>query len=417
MDVRRVAQSAREASRRLGAASSSVRNEALLQMADALERRMAEILQENEEDLAQGRRKNLPASLLDRLLLDEHRIKSTAEGIRALVGLPDPVGEVIEGWRTAEGLAIEKRRVPFGVVAVIYESRPQITSDAAALCIKTGNAVILRGGTDSFRSNRIMAEILTGALIEAELPREAIQFIGSTDRSVLVDLLQLSDLIDLAIPRGGEMIQQFLAEHSRIPVIFAAGGNCHVFVDRSADLDQALSVVLNSKVQRPGVGSAAETLLVHRDVAASFLPRAVHDLRERGVRVYADEATREVLQPDEAGVLPATEQHFATEFLALEMAVRVVHSIEEALEHIARYGTGHSEAIVTRDLASARRFTDEVDAAAVYVNASTRFTDGAAFGLGAEIGISTQKLHARGPLAMRELTSTKYVVFGDGQVR
>jgi len=417
VDVRLIAQAARSASRRLGTASSSVKNEALLQMADALERRTAEILQENVEDLAAGRRKGLSAPLLDRLLLDEHRILTMAEGIRSVAVLPDPVGEVIEGWRTTEGLAIEKRRVPLGVVAVIYESRPNVTTDATALCIKTGNAVILRGGADSFRTNRIMAEVLTGALLEAGLPGEGIQFIPSTERTVLVDLLQLSDLIDLVVLRGSESIQDFLAEHCRIPVIYAAGGNCHVYVDRAADLGQALDIAINAKVQRPGVCSAAETLLVHKEVATQFLPQIVRELTDRRVCVYADEATRSVLPADAAQVLPVTEEHFATEFLDLEMAVRVVDGFDEAVEHIARYGTGHSEAIVTRDLDAARRFAEEVDAAAVYINASTRFTDGAVFGLGAEIGISTQKLHARGPLALRELTSTKYVVFGNGQVR
>ena len=416
-DVRRSATEAKRASRRLASASTATKDRALYEMADALERRTGEILLENAEDVADGRKKGLSGALIDRLMLDEERIRSIAAALRRVAVLSDPVGQVVEGWRTPDGLDIERRRVPFGVVAVVYEARPNVTVDAAALCLKTGNAVILRGGSDAFHSNRILAEVITGAVLEAGLPGEAIQFVASRDRDALVALVQLTGLVDLVIPRGGEQLKEFLVEHARVPVIYAAGGNCHVYVDESADLRAAVDITVNAKVQRPGVCNSAETLLVHRAVAPRFLPWVVQELRDRGVTLWGDEATRAVLVDAAAGVGVATDHHYATEFLALEMAVKVVDGVDEAIDHVNRYGTGHSEAILTRDLEAARRFSDEVDAAVVYVNASTRFTDGGCFGLGAEIGISTQKLHARGPLALRELTSTKYVVTGRGHVR
>jgi glutamate-5-semialdehyde dehydrogenase len=417
LDVKKLAGQAKEASRVLAAASSAEKNRALEEMALALERRAGEILQENAEDVAEGRKKGLSPALLDRLILDESRIRGIAKGLRDVAALPDPVGEVVEGRRTPEGLEIEKRRVPFGVVCVVYEARPNVTVDAAALCVKTGNAVILRGGSDAYHSNRILAEVTTGAVLEAGLPGDAIQFFSSKDRQLFVDLLQLNALVDVVIPRGGEQLKEFLVEHSKVPVIYAAGGNCHVYVDESADLRHAVDIAVNAKVQRPGVCNSAETLLVHRAVAQDFLPTVVRELTARQVKLYIDEATKQALGEQGLGFASATERHYATEFLALEMAVKVVDGLDEAVEHIARYGTGHSEAIVTRDLEASRRFAAAVDAAAVYINASTRFTDGAVFGLGAEIGISTQKLHARGPLGLRELTSTKYVVTGRGHVR
>jgi len=413
----RLAREAAQASRKLALASSKQKDQALIEMAEALERRSSEILNENQEDLDEGRRKGLSSALIDRLLLDEDRIKAIADSLRDVATLPDPIGEVIGGWRTPEGLVIEKRRVPFGVVAVVYEARPNVTVDAAALCLKTGNAVILRGGSDAYHSNRILAEVIMGALLEAGMPAEAVQFVPSRDRQVLVELLQLSEYVDLVIPRGGEQLKNFLVENSKVPVIYAAGGNCHVYVDASADLADAQAITVNAKVQRPGVCNSAETLLVHESVAGEFLPRVAADLLDRGVRLYADERSRAALADLAERVEPATEAHYATEFLGMEMAIRVVDGIDQAIEHIAEYGTGHSEAIVTSDLEASRRFTEEVDAAAVYVNASTRFTDGAVFGLGAEIGISTQKLHARGPLGLKELTSTKYVILGRGHIR
>lgn len=418
MNIERLATDAKLASRRLATLSSAHKDRALLEMAEALELRMGEILEENAIDMAEGRKRGLTNALLDRLRLDEDRVRGMADALREVAALPDPIGEVVEGRRTSEGLQVQRVRVPFGVVAVIYEARPNVTVDAAALCLKTGNAVILRGGGDAYHSNRILAEVVTGALLEAGLPSEAIQFVGSRDREVLVRLLQLTGSVDLVIPRGGEQLKEFLVEHARVPVIYAAGGNCHIYVDKAADLKQAVEITVNAKVQRPGVCNAAETLLVHEAVAGEFLPRVVKELTDRKVELFVDDRSRGALKPDMAArTKPATEVHYATEFLDLKMAVRVVDDVEQAIEHITRYGTGHSEAIVTQDLAASRRFTEAVDAAAVYVNASTRFTDGNVFGLGAEIGISTQKLHARGPLGLRELTSTKFVVMGSGHVR
>ncbi|HEY5528000.1 MAG TPA: glutamate-5-semialdehyde dehydrogenase [Thermoleophilia bacterium] len=417
MKTKELATVAKQASRKLAVASAASKNRALVAMAEALERRSAEILVENAQDVAQGRKKGLSGAMIDRLYLDESRLQGIASSLRDIAALPDPVGEVVEGWRTLEGLQIEKVRVPFGVIAVVYEARPNVTVDATALCLKTGNSVILRGGSDAYRSNRILAEVITGAALEAGLPGDCIQFVLDKDRAVLVDLLQLKDYIDLVIPRGGESLKEFLLENSKIPVIYAAGGNCHVYVDKSADLKQALDITINAKCQRPGVCNSAETLLVHEAVAPKFMPTVVQALLERKVKLHVDARTKELLGENASKVSRATERHYATEFLALEMAVKVVDDLEEAIEHIARYGTGHSEAIITQDLESSRRFAEAVDAAAVYINASTRFTDGAVFGLGAEIGISTQKLHARGPLALRELTSTKYVVTGKGHVR
>lgn len=417
MNIKELASKAKEASYRLQGADAAEKNRALLSIADALERRTGEILAENAQDVAEGRSVGLPPALLDRLLLDEERLAGIARSVRDVASLADPVGEVVAGWRTPEGLEIQKVRVPFGVILVVYEARPNVTVDAAVLCLKTGNAVILRGGSDAFRSNRILAEVITGALLEAGLPGDCIQFVADKDRTVLVELLQLKEYVDLVIPRGGEALKDFLLEHSKVPVIYAAGGNCHVYVDESADLKQALAITINAKCQRPGVCNAAETLLVHEAVAPEFIPSVVKALLDKGVKLYVDARTRELAGEVGGQLFKATERHYATEFLALEMAVKVVGSLEEAIAHINRYGTGHSEAIVTRDLEASRRFARAVDAACVYINASTRFTDGGVFGLGAEIGISTQKLHARGPLALRELTSYKYVVTGSGHVR
>ncbi len=417
MKITDLATSAKKCSYVLAGANASVKNMALLEMAEALERRSAEILVENEHDIAEGRKKGLSPALIDRLLLDEGRLKGIATSLRGIAALPDPIGEVVGGWRTPEGLEIQKVRVPFGVILVVYEARPNVTVDAAALCLKTGNAVILRGGGDAYRSNRILAEVIAGAAMEAGLPADCIQFVADRDREAFLELLQMKDLVDLVIPRGGEALKDFLVENSKIPVIYAAGGNCHVYVDRSADLKQALAITINAKCQRPGVCNAAETLLVHEAAAPKFIPEVVKALNERQVKLYGDARTRELAGESDAKLGKATDKHYATEFLAMEMAVKVVGSLEEAIEHINRFGTGHSEAIITRDLESSRRFTQDVDAAVVYVNASTRFTDGGVFGLGAEIGISTQKLHARGPLALKELTSTKYVVTGKGHVR
>jgi glutamate-5-semialdehyde dehydrogenase len=417
LKISELAIKAREASRRLAQANSAEKNRALLGMADAIERRSEEILAENAEDIAEGRSKGLSGALLDRLMLDEGRLRGIAASLREVAALPDPVGQVLEGGRTPEGLYIEKIRVPFGVVLVVYEARPNVTVDAAALCLKTGNAVILRGGSDAVRSNHVLASVITGAAVDAGLPADCIQFVLDQHHDALVELLQLKEYIDLVIPRGGESLKEFLAKHSRIPVIYAAGGNCHVYVDKAADLRQALAITINAKCQRPGVCNAAETLLVHHTVAARFLPAVVKALQARDVKLYVDERAMESLGGKAVNLTMATERHYATEFLGLEMAMKVVESLEEAVQHIAEYGTGHSEAIITRDLKASQLFVQGVDAAAVYINASTRFTDGGVFGMGAEIGISTQKLHARGPVGLKELTSTKYVVTGDGHIR
>ena len=414
MSVQQTCAAAQRASRVLAGLPRARKDEALGNVADALARRAAEILAENAEDLRLARANRLPDALVDRLLLDEDRLRDVAASVRAVAALPDPIGQLVDGWRLENGVELRKVRVPLGVVAVVYEARPNVTVDAACLCLKTGNAVILRGGSAAMHSNRILSEVVQGAVIEAGLPREAVSYL-TPDRRELDELLEQRRYVDLVIPRGGEDLKDYLRERSKVPVIYAAGGNCHVYVDAAADLGKAVPIIVNAKCQRPGVCNAAETLLVHRDVAAEFLPRAVEELKRRGVELVVDKAAADVL--GDPTLKRANKTHYETEFLALKLAVRVVDSLDEALEHIATYGTRHSEAIVTEDLGAARRFTAEVDAACVYVNASTRFTDGGEFGLGAEMGISTQKLHARGPIALQELTCVKYELWGDGQVR
>jgi glutamate-5-semialdehyde dehydrogenase len=414
VSVPEVCRAAQRASRELAALPRGRKDAALEAIAEALGRRSGEILRENDEDVRLGRANRLADALIDRLLLDEDRVRDMVASVQAIAALPDPVGQVVDGWRLANGIDLRKVRVPLGVVAVVYEARPNVTVDAAALCLKTGNAVILRGGSAAKHSNRILAEVVQGAVIEAGLPKEGVAFLA-TDRRELDELIEQRDTVDLVIPRGGEELKLYLQERSKVPVIYAAGGNCHVYVDAAADLDKALRIAVNAKVQRPGVCNAAETLLVHRAVAESFLPKVAGELHRKGVELYADKAASHML-----GDVPskrASRAHYETEFLDLRIAIRVVESLDEAMEHIATYGTRHSEAIVTEDATAARRFTRGVDAACVYVNASTRFTDGGQFGLGAEMGISTQKLHARGPIALQELTCVKYELWGDGQIR
>lgn len=414
MKVEQTCAAAQQASRTLAGLSRARKDETLAAVAEALERRAGEILVENEEDVRLARENRLPDAMVDRLLLDDDRLADAVASVRAVAALPDPVGQVVDGWRLENGVDLRKVRVPLGVVAVIYEARPNVTVEAASLCIKTGNAVILRGGSAAKHSNRILAEVVQGAVIESGLPREAVSYLGP-DRTELQDLLKQRRYVDLVVPRGSEDLKDFLLEHSKVPVIYAAGGNCHVYVDAAADLDKAVPIIVNAKCQRPGVCNAAETLLVHRDVAGAFLPRAVDELKRRGVELVVDKASADLLA--DPSLKRANKTHFETEFLSLKLAVRVVESLDEALQHIATYGTRHSEAIVTEDVTAARRFCAGVDAACVYVNASTRFTDGGQFGLGAEMGISTQKLHARGPIALQELTTVKYELWGDGQVR
>ncbi len=400
---------ARAASRPLAALPTAKKHAALHAIADALLARTPEILDANARDLAAGREANLSDALLDRLLLDEGRIAAIAAQVRDIAALPDPVGEVIDGNRLPNGLDVAKVRTPLGVVAVVYEARPNVTIDAAALCLKSGNAIVLRGSSSAAHSNAVLAAI---AAEHAPVPG-AVQLVAGGGREELAELATQDEHVDLIIPRGGDGLKKALTEVATVPMIFAASGNCHVYVDADADLDMALDITLNAKTQRPGVCNAAETLLVHADAAPAFLPRALAALRDAGVEVRGDERVRAL----DGSVVAATDDDFATEFLALTIAVGVVDSVADAIDHVNRFGSGHSEAIVTRSYEAGRAFELGVDAACVYLNASTRFTDGGEFGFGAEIGNSTQKLHARGPIGLRELCSFKYVVRGDGHVR
>jgi glutamate-5-semialdehyde dehydrogenase len=412
-----VCREAKRASRELARLDTDTRNGALEAIAAALEARTAEVLEANERDMEAGRSGGLDAALLDRLELDETRVAGIASDVRAIVALPDPVGEVIEGFRLPNGIDVRRVRTPLGVVAIVYEARPNVTIDCTALAVKSGNAIVLRGSSIATHSNAALAAIATTAASEAGLPEGAIGLVAGGGRDELAELATQDDLVDLIIPRGGEGLKAALKGVATVPVMYAASGNCHVYVDADADLDMAEAIILNAKLQRPGVCNAAETLLVHRDAAPQFLPRALSALREAGVELRADGRAR-ALAGDLAGSLAdATDEDWDTEFLALVLAVGVVDSVEEAIQHVNVHGSGHSEAIVTRSYASAQAFERGVDAAAVYVNASTRFTDGGVFGMGAEIGTSTQKLHARGPIGVRELCSFKYVLEGSGQVR
>ncbi len=416
-DLERVVADVRAASRVLARMPGRHRDAVLLEMADALERRSAEILRDNREDVQAAKRARTAPALIDRLLLDDDRVADMAAGLRAVAALPDPVGVVDGGRRLPNGLDIVRRRVPLGVVAVIYEGRPNVTADAVGLCLKSGNAVILRGSRLAMRSNLIIAEVLTGALIEADAPRWAVALLGA-ERDEMRRLVQMDGRVDLVVPRGGEELKGFLREHARVPVIYAASGNNHVYVHADADPGMAVRIIANAKAQRPGVCNAAETLLVHRDAAPAVLPAAAERLGQLGVELRIDRAGLDVLGAEAAaGVAEATDADYAEEFLDLVLAVRVVDSLDEAVAHIARFGSGHSEAIVTASLDAAREFQESVNAAVIYVNASTRFTDGGEFGMGAEIGISTQKLHARGPIGLAELTSHTYLVTGDGHIR
>jgi glutamate-5-semialdehyde dehydrogenase len=409
---------ARDASRALAALPTGTKDAALCAIADALEARTAEILQANARDMEAGRANGLDAALLDRLALDEGRVKAMADGVRAIAALPDPVGEVIDGQRLPNGLDVAKIRVPLGVVAVVYEARPNVTIDAAALCLKSGNAIVLRGSSSAAHSNAVLAAVAASAATGAGVPEGAIVLVAGGGREELAELATQEGVVDLIVPRGGEGLKAALKGVATVPVIYAASGNCHVYVDASADLDAAQRIVLNAKTQRPGVCNAAETLLVHADVAPAFLPRALGALREAGVELRVDGRTHALAGEALAGTLAdATDEDWDTEFLAMILAVGIVDSAAEAIAHVNAHGSGHSEAIVTDSAAAARAFERGVDAACVYVNASTRFTDGGQFGMGAEIGNSTQKLHARGPIGLRELCTFKYVVRGDGHVR
>jgi glutamate-5-semialdehyde dehydrogenase len=408
-----IAARAKEASRLLAIAPGSAKDDWLKRAAKAIRSRSAEIIEANAGDVAAAPELGLNAAAIDRLTLDEKRVEAMAVGLEEVAGLPDPVGEVIEASRRPNGLEVSRIRVPLGVIFMIYESRPNVTVDAAALCVKSGNAAILRGGKETIRSNRALHRVLADQLEPSGLPEAAVQVVATTDRAAVGHLLALPEFIDLAIPRGGESLIRRVAEEARMPVLKHYHGNCHVYVDASADLEPAVRIIVNAKAQRPGVCNAAETLLIHREIAPTFLPAAARALRAEGVELRGDDASR-AFDPE---MIPATADDWDTEYLDKILAVAVVESLEAAIAHIRRHGSGHTEAILTRDLGSARRFVAEVDSAAVMVNASTRFNDGSMLGLGAEIGISTDKFHARGPCGLRELTSSKWVVYGDGHIR
>ncbi len=412
-DIRRMAEEARLAARELAKASVAEKNRALLAMAAGLSQAHARILAANAEDVAAARVAGNTSAFVDRLTLTEPRIEAMARGVRQVADLPDPVGAITGMWRRPNGLEVGRMRVPLGVIGIIYESRPNVTADAAALCLKSGNAVLLRGGSEALRTNRAIAEVLSAAVESAGLPPASLAVVPSAERAVVKEMLSLHGLIDLIIPRGGEGLIRAVREGSQIPVIAHDKGLCHTYVDESADLGMAAEIAYNAKVERPGVCNAMETLLVHAGVAAKFLPSLVARLTAAGVEVRGCPATRALVP----SVLSATEADWDTEYLALILSIRMVASFEEAVAHIARHGSGLAEAIVTSDHGRAMRFLREVDAGAVFVNASTRFTDGYEFGMGAEMGISTQKLHARGPMGLTELTCEKFIVLGDGQVR
>ncbi|HXR67774.1 MAG TPA: glutamate-5-semialdehyde dehydrogenase, partial [Dermatophilaceae bacterium] len=405
------------ASRRLGLLSRADKDAALQAMADALDSASGEIIAANDQDIARGRAEGLGEGLLDRLRLDEARVKAVAEALRDIARLPDPVGEVVRGSTLANGLQIRELRVPMGVVAMIYEARPNVTVDAAGLALKSGNAVVLRGGSAAAATNRALVAVLRSALEAQSLPADAISLLDEGGRDAVRALMTARGLVDVLIPRGGADLIQTVVRESTVPVIETGVGNCHVYVDAAADLDKALAIAVNSKTHRVSVCNAAESLLVHRSIAATFLPKVLAQLGAAGVTVHGDAEVEPFAQAAGAAYSLATDEDFALEYLSLDISARIVDSLDEALAHVQRYGTGHTEAIVTEDRAAARRWTAEVDAAAVMVNASTRFTDGGEFGFGAEIGISTQKLHARGPMGLAELTTTKWVVEGDGQIR
>ena len=413
MTIREQASEAARAARRLATLSTAARNQALLAMADALLREEPVVLAANAADMEAGRAKSLKASLLDRLLLTPERLADMAEGLRQVAALPDPVGAILGGSTLPNGLTVTKIRVPLGVVGIVYEARPNVTADAIGLCLKSGNAVLLKGGSEALHSNTAVAAVLRRAAEEAGIPAGAVQFIASTDHGAVQELIRLRGLVDVVIPRGSARLIQAVVANATVPVIETGVGVCHTFVDASADFDKAERIILNAKTQRPSTCNALETLLVHEAVADTFLPRIVRVLQEHGVTVLGDARVQAV----DSAVEAATDEDWATEYGDLRLSVKVVSGLDEALDHIASYGTKHSECILTEDYDHARRFQQAVDAACVYVNASTRFTDGFQFGFGAEIGIRTQKLHARGPMALPELTTYKYLLCGDGQVR
>ena len=413
MSIREQALAANQAERQLAVTSTKVKNAALLAMADALLSHEKEILKANALDLKAGKKAGMRQSFIDRLLLNHKRLEEMAEGLKQVAELADPIGKVLDGQTLPNGLTIVKKRVPLGVIGIIYEARPNVTADAIGLCLKSGNAVILKGGSEAIRSNTAVADVLTKAAEKAGIPQGSIQFITSTDHEAVTELITLNGLVDCVIPRGGAGLIHAVVRGASVPVIETGLGLCHTYVDEDADFEMAAKIIINAKTQRPAVCNAMETLLVHKKSAPKFLPGMLKKLQALGVEIYGDKATQKLGKH----ILAATEKNYATEYDDLKLSVKVVKDLDEALNHIAKFGTKHSECIVTNDYAHARKFQECVDAACVYVNASTRFTDGFQFGFGAEIGISTQKLHARGPMALPELTTIKYLINGDGQVR
>jgi glutamate-5-semialdehyde dehydrogenase len=412
------AKAAKAASRRMAYLSTEIKNRALINIAEDLLSKKDEILAANKLDYDEAKASGMSPAMLDRLLLTAERLESMAQDVGAVAALPDPVGEVFDMRTLPNGLLIGKKRVPLGVIGAIYESRPNVTIDISSLCLKAGNAIILRGGKESIHSNSALAGLVQEAATRAGVPEGAVQFIENTERALVNQVLRMGDYIDLIVPRGGAGLINFVRENAVMPVVAGGIGVCHTYVDKSADIDKAVAIAFNAKVQRPTVCNALDSLLVHGDIAGSYLPRIAAELAKAGVEMHCDEKAMTILKshPD-LKLMPATDEDWGKEFLSLVIAIKIVSSLDEALKHIEQYGSGHSEAIVTQDYNSAMRFLNEVDAACVYANASTRFTDGSQFGLGAELGISTQKIHARGPIGLKEITSYKWIIFGSGQVR
>lgn len=413
LDLNELGKNAKEASYDLGIASTTEKNNALELMAKALIDNTEEIIKENEKDLNIAIEKGTSKAMLDRLSLNEDRIKDMAKGLRDLIALDDPIGEVIEMWKRPNGIQIGKQRVPLGVIGIIYEARPNVTCDAAGLCLKTGNAVILKGGSDAINSNKAITKVLREALIKSGLPKDSIQLVEDTSRETATKMMKLNEYIDVLIPRGGAGLIQAVVKNATVPVIETGVGNCHIYVDEVCDFEMAKNIIVNAKTSRPSVCNAAEKMLINEKIAKDFLPIIVQALREKDVEIRGDEKVKSII-PD---VTSATEEDWSKEYLDYIIGARVVKDVNEAITHINKYGSGHSEAIVTDSYKNSQKFLSKVNAAAVYVNASTRFTDGGEFGFGAEIGISTQKLHARGPMGLKELTTIKYIIYGDGQIR
>lgn len=412
MTVLEIAKNAKSASLKIGNLSCEKKNEALKEIANALIENTDKILAENEIDLKNAKENNIKTSMIDRLRLTKERIKGIAEGVLQVALLNDPIGEVLGMTKRPNGLTIGKKRVPIGVIGIIFEARPNVTVDAACLTLKTGNAVILRGGKEAIRSNIILTDIMRSALLKVGIPEDAINLIHDTDRETAREMMKLNGYIDVLIPRGGAGLIKSVVENATVPVIETGAGNCHIYVDSDADIDMACSILINAKVQRPSVCNACESLLIHKDIATAFIPKAFKALEENGVEIRGCERTKAIYD-----VKPATDEDYYTEYNDLIISAKIVDNIDEAINHINTHNTKHSESIITKSYDNAQKFLNEIDAAAVYVNASTRFTDGFEFGFGAEIGISTQKLHARGPMGLNELTSTKYIIYGNGQIR